>query len=188
MLEKLQQVLNSDSLEGITDSGYHYSSHIKTCEDRRIDIHIASKTAISKASNQGRFADRDFICDKENDVYHCSQGNQLKPREKPQIIARKVFHGYRSGARVCHECWFELKLQRSVLVEHPSLFSLPDDTLLSRYHSQIILKIICYFLKTATIIYIRIKIIYARITSVSFYAIKIIIKPLVYCNISLWDR
>lgn len=104
MLEKSQQVLHSDNLEGIADSGYHNSTHIKTCEDRGIDVYIAGKTATSKASNQGRFARKDFIFDKENDVYHCPQGNRLTRRENPRVIAGKVCHWYRSSATVCHEC------------------------------------------------------------------------------------
>lgn len=104
MLEKAQQVLNSDNLEGLADSGYHNSAQIKSCEDEGIAIYVASKTATSKASNQGCFARKDFRFDKENDVYHCPQGNQLTRRENPQVIAGKTFHCYRSSATVCNEC------------------------------------------------------------------------------------
>jgi len=105
MLEKAQQPLGSDHLEGIADSGYHNSVQIKKCEDQGIDVYVARKTPTSKASNQGRFARKDFRFDQENDVYHCPQGQQLTRSENPRTNqAGKTFHVYRSSATFCNDC------------------------------------------------------------------------------------
>lgn len=104
MLEKAQQSLASDNLEGIADSGYHNNVQIKTCEDQGINIYVACKTPTSKASNQGRFARKDFHFDPENDVYDCPQGHQLTRGENSQTRADKTFHCYRISATLCNDC------------------------------------------------------------------------------------
>ena len=104
MIEKAQDILTSDQLEGLADSGYHDGTEIKACEEQGITVYVAVKKPSTKASKHGRFKRTDFHYDIEKDHYLCPQGNQLLPGEKPQTIAKKNMIRYRMSATVCNAC------------------------------------------------------------------------------------
>jgi len=104
MLEKAQDILASENLEGIADSGYHNGTEIKACEDQGITVYVAVKKASNKASELGRFGRQDFKYDEEQDCYLCPQGNQLLPNKNPQIVAEKNMIRYRISSTTCNAC------------------------------------------------------------------------------------
>lgn len=104
MLEKAQDILKSETLECLADSGYHDGIEIKACEDQGIKVYVAVKKLSTKASKQGRFDRKSFQYDAENDYYRCPQGNQLLPSEKLLKVARKNMTRYRISATICNDC------------------------------------------------------------------------------------
>ena len=104
MLEKAQDILGSENLEGVADSGYHSGTEIKACEDQGITVYVAVKKPSNKASELGRFGRQDFQYDAEQDCYLCPQGNQLLPNKNPQIVAEKNMIRYRISSITCNAC------------------------------------------------------------------------------------
>ena len=104
LLEKAQDILQSDTLEAYGDTGYHTALQIKDCEDMNITAYVAIPKQASPAKQQGRFSNQDFSYDKETDGYQCPQGNQLKPREKPIERDGKRLFVYRGEASFCKTC------------------------------------------------------------------------------------
>jgi transposase len=104
MLEKAQDILKSDTLEAYGDTGYHTALQIKDCDDMNIIAYVAIPKQASPAKQQGRFSNQDFSYDKENNGYHCPQGNQLEPREKPIERDSKRLFVYRGKASFCKTC------------------------------------------------------------------------------------
>jgi hypothetical protein len=104
MLTKAQEVLASENLEGVADSGYHSGPEIKACEDQGIRVYVATKKPTTKASKRGRFSQQDFLYDAEEDHYLCPQGHRLLPNENPQTIAGKAMIRYRISATTCNAC------------------------------------------------------------------------------------
>jgi len=104
MLEKAQEILDSENLTGLADTGYHNGKQLKACEDQEITVYVAIPKQASAAAQQGRFALEDFHYNAEEDCYHCPQGNKLLPRKKPQQKEDKKLFIYRSQATDCNSC------------------------------------------------------------------------------------
>lgn len=104
MLEKAQDILQSENLEAYGDTGYCTALQLKGCEDMKITAYVAIPEQASPAKQQGRFSHQDFCYDKETDCYRCPQGNQLKPREKPIERDSKRLFVYRGKASFCKIC------------------------------------------------------------------------------------
>ncbi|MCF6202572.1 MAG: IS1182 family transposase [Methylococcaceae bacterium] len=104
MLEKAQEVLASENLEGVADSGYHNGIEIKACEDQGITVYVAVKKPSNKAIELGRFGRQDFQYDAEQDCYLCPQGNQLLPNKNHQKVAEKNMIRYRISSIACNAC------------------------------------------------------------------------------------
>ncbi len=104
MLAKAQDVLASENLEGVADSGYHSGPEIKACEDQGIRVYVATKKPTTKASKRGRFSQQDFPYDAQQDHYLCPQGHRLLANKNPQTIAGKTMIRYRISATTCNAC------------------------------------------------------------------------------------
>ena len=75
MLEKAQEIMDSESLIGLGDSGYYNGSQLKACEDQNITVHVAIPDKSKKIGRQKRLTREQFIYDEEQDCYHCPQGS-----------------------------------------------------------------------------------------------------------------
>lgn len=104
MLAKAQEILQSDNLKGLADSGYHSGVQLKECEDMGIEVFVAIPNQSSTAEKQGRFSHKDFEYDKESNSFTCPQGNTLTAGKKPRIRNGKKMHVYRSKASYCNDC------------------------------------------------------------------------------------
>lgn len=104
MLEKAQELLGSEKLTGLADTGYHNGKQLKACEEQDITVYVAIPKQASAAAQQGRFALKDSHYNAEEDYYHCPQGNKLLPRKKPQQKEDKKLFIYRSQATDCNSC------------------------------------------------------------------------------------
>lgn len=104
MLEKTQEILESENLHGLGDSGYHNGLQIKACEEQGIHVYVSARNPSTKASKQGRFDRKDFHYDAQNNCYLCPQGHRLEPCENPQKIAGKNMIRYRTRTSTCHDC------------------------------------------------------------------------------------
>ena len=104
MLEKAQDVLQSDDLDAYADSGYHTGLQLKDCEEQKITAYVAIPKQASAAKMQGRFSNEDFDYDKESNSYQCPQGNRLEPRENSIERDGKRLFVYRGKASFCKVC------------------------------------------------------------------------------------
>ena len=76
MAEKTKQMLNTDTLKVVCDSGYFNEKEISECESNKIECYIAIP---KKASNEdkGKYGLDEFRYDKCKDNYICPQGKEL---------------------------------------------------------------------------------------------------------------
>ncbi len=105
MLEKAQEIINSENLIGLGDSGYYNGSQLKECEDQNITVYVAIPDKSKKISQQKRFTREQFIYNEDQDCYHCSQGNPLiRNGSVTRKSNKKTYAVYKSKASVCSEC------------------------------------------------------------------------------------
>lgn len=105
MLEKAQEIVESDDLIGLGDSGYYNGTQLKACEDQNITVYVAIPDKSKKIGQQKRFTREQFIYDEEQDCYHCPQGNPLTRNGSVTRKSDKKTHAvYKSKVSVCNQC------------------------------------------------------------------------------------
>ena len=104
MLEKAQDILQSDNLDGLGDSGYYSGSQIKACEDQNITVYVAVPDKSKSKAKKGRLTREQFEYDAGQDCYVCPQGEKLTRRGKSIQKGGKNYLRYKSGEAVCAEC------------------------------------------------------------------------------------
>lgn len=104
MLIKAQEILQSENLAGLADSGYYDGNQLKSCEDMGITVYVAIPDKSTAVAAQGRFTRDQFDYDAEQDRYVCPQGNALKPCGKPHQKNDKSMMRYQSLASDCGQC------------------------------------------------------------------------------------
>jgi len=102
MLEKAQDILQSEALTGLADSGYYEGRQLKACEEQQITIYVAIPD--KSQAKKGCLTRNQFTYDAEQDCYYCLEGKPLIPRGKPHQKNGKWMTRYTSKAQVCHEC------------------------------------------------------------------------------------
>ncbi len=104
MLEKAQEVLQSENLTALADSGYFDGSQIKTCEEKNITVYAAVPDKSKRIAEQGRFTREQFDYDVEQDSYICPQGEILNRCGQPRNKENKHYIRYKSKASICGQC------------------------------------------------------------------------------------
>jgi transposase len=104
MLEKAQEILQSENLDGLGDSGYFNGSQIKACEDQNITVYVAVPNKSKSMTKKGRLTREQYEYDAEQDCYICPQGEKLTRRGKPFNKGGKNHIRYKSDADTCAEC------------------------------------------------------------------------------------
>ena len=105
MLEKAQEILESDNLKGLGDSGYYNGSQLKACEEQGITPYVSIPNKSKKLAKQKRFTRDQFIYDAKQDCYHCPEGNPLN--RSSHLLRRsnkKNYICYKSKVTVCDQC------------------------------------------------------------------------------------
>ncbi len=104
MLAKAQDILQSENLTGLADSGYYEGSQLKTCEDQQIIVYVAIPDKSKAIAAKGRFTREQFSYDPEHDSYSCPQGKPLTASGKPHLKNGKQMTRYQSKASDCAQC------------------------------------------------------------------------------------
>ncbi|MGH8560118.1 MAG: transposase [Methylococcales bacterium] len=104
MLEKTQEVLQSENLVGLADNGYYEGNQLKACEEQNIEVYVAIPDKSKAIADEGRFVREEFTYDAEQDGYICPQGSHLTPRGKPHKKNKKWLQTYQSQASDCAVC------------------------------------------------------------------------------------
>lgn len=104
MLKKAQEVLQSENLTGLADTGYYEGNQLKQCEEENICVYVAIPNKSKQMVNQGLFARGQFKYDSEQNVYICPNDAVLKPSGKPHQKNKKWLIRYSSQTRVCNDC------------------------------------------------------------------------------------
>lgn len=79
MAEKSKEVLESESLKVLADTGYYKESELEKCEEQGIECYVPSPKK-STNEKEGRYGVEDFKYDEEKDMYICLEGKELTYR------------------------------------------------------------------------------------------------------------
>lgn len=109
MLKKAQNILQSDRLTGLADSGYYEGNQLKECEDQNISVYVAIPDKTKAKKKQGCFTREDFSYHVQQDCYYCPQGNVLPRYGKLRIKNNKQQMRYMSKKKDCHVCTMRSK-------------------------------------------------------------------------------
>jgi hypothetical protein len=104
MLAAAQDILQSENLTGLADTGYYDGNQLRTCEQQNMTVYVAIPDKSKAIAAKGRFTREQFSYDDQQDSYHCPQGNLLSPTDKPQQKNGKTLIHYKSNATDCRHC------------------------------------------------------------------------------------
>jgi transposase len=104
MLAKAQNILQSENLTGLADSGYYEGNQLKTCEDQHITVYVAIPDKSKAIAAKGRLTRDQFSYDPEQNCYRCPQGNPLTASDKAHQKNGKWLTHYKSKAVDCRQC------------------------------------------------------------------------------------
>jgi transposase len=103
MINKAQNILASENLTVLADSGYYEGNQIKQCEDQQITAYVAISDR-SSVNTQGRYSRDKFTYNIESDTYSCPQGMPLTRYGTPHRINNKTYARYKSKVAACKQC------------------------------------------------------------------------------------
>lgn len=104
MLEKAQEVLQSERLVGLADTGYHSGEQIQQAEAKGFEVYVPEPKATTAAEKDGRFTREQFQYDETADRYTCPNGEVLEACGKPQERGGKRVQAYKSKVSACAAC------------------------------------------------------------------------------------
>lgn len=104
MLNQAQEILRSEQLTGLADSGYFEGNQLKSCEEQGLTVYVAIPDKSKAVAAEGRFTREQFAYDAEQDRYLCPQGHPLTRCGKPQQKNAKWRTRYQSQASACKAC------------------------------------------------------------------------------------
>jgi transposase len=102
MLEKAQEVLRSEQLIGLADTGYYNGEQIKLANEKGIEIYVPIPQKHGPKVPEGRFTRDQFTYDSENDCYVCPQGEKLLRYGKLRKLNN--CYSYESKKSACKTC------------------------------------------------------------------------------------
>lgn len=104
MMEKSKEILRSDKLTGLADSGYYDGEQIKACEENQMSVYVAVPDSQKERKKRGYLTLDEFTYDAQQDCYICPQGQSLTPYGKPFKQNDKWRMRYASKAKDCGDC------------------------------------------------------------------------------------
>jgi hypothetical protein len=104
MLEKAQEVLQSEALTGLADSGYYSGEQLKQAHEQGIELYVPIPNKKGTAEKEGRFTRDRFIYDGEKECYHCPQGEPLARYGKLRAQGHRNVWIYKSKKSACKNC------------------------------------------------------------------------------------
>jgi transposase len=104
MLEKAQEVLQSEQLTVLADAGYYNGDQLKQAEDQGISVYVPIPKTVDAAAKDGRFGREQFQYDEASDSYQCPQGESLSRSDYARERGKRKAHVYQSKPSVCKDC------------------------------------------------------------------------------------
>jgi transposase len=104
MLEKAQEILQSERLAGLADTGYHSGEQIQQAEEKGFEVYVPEPKTTTSAEKDGRFTRDRFRYDEAQDRYTCPNGEALEACGKPQERDGKRVQAYKSKVSACADC------------------------------------------------------------------------------------
>ena len=101
MLRRAKSILRTNNFTSLYDKGYHTGSEFEIADELGIDVLVAIPKVATNAPDTA-YNVQNFTYDKENDLYICPQGNELKTTGKLHKGATYNFKRYTTKA--CKTC------------------------------------------------------------------------------------
>ena len=114
------QIKEDETLTVLADKGYYTGSEIKECHENGIETIVSPKKNANEKKEE-RYQKRNFTYNKEEDVYICPEGNQLKTNgqwyNKNSGTGRKSYkvQHYKISYSKCDACPFKQECVGSLL-------------------------------------------------------------------------
>lgn len=104
MLEKAQEVLQSEQLIGLADTGYYSGEQVKLANEKGIEIYVPVPKRHGPTVKDGQFTREQFRYDAEIDCYLCPQGERLVRYGKLCEHSNRKAWAYKSKRSICKNC------------------------------------------------------------------------------------
>lgn len=101
MLRRAKTILGSTNFTALYDKGYHTGTEFQIASDLDIDVMVAIPSVAAQSPNP-KYNVENFIYDKENDKYICSQNKELITTGK--IHKAKTYNFKRYTTKACMTC------------------------------------------------------------------------------------
>jgi len=76
MAIKTKELLQVEEINVLADKGYHTGEELEKCGENNITTYVSPKAPATK--DEGLYPVTSFVYDKENDLYICPQGNEMR--------------------------------------------------------------------------------------------------------------
>jgi len=93
MLQRAKTILRTNEFTSLYDKGYHTGSEFETAGNLGIDVLVAIPKVASQAPNP-EYNVENFKYDKENDLYVCPEGKELRTNGKLHKTVKSSFKRY----------------------------------------------------------------------------------------------
>jgi transposase len=104
LLEKAQEILPSDHLIGLADSGYYSGEQLKQADEKGIEIYVPIPKKNGSTEKGGRFTRDQFTYDAESDCYQCPQGERIARCGQLRTQGNRKVWIYKSKKSACKNC------------------------------------------------------------------------------------
>jgi len=101
MSDKAKEIMEVESLVNLADAGYYDSADITACEESGVTCLVAKGAAGGPKKEEG-FNRKDFVWDREKDVYICPCHQELRRRGKRHVSYEEYI--VYSNIKACREC------------------------------------------------------------------------------------
>lgn len=102
MSEEVKEILEVEKITILADAGYYDGQDIANCEENGVNCLVAKPAAGGPKKEEG-YNRKDFVYDKEKDVYVCPCGNELPYKCDREHISGRDYFVY-SSPEACKNC------------------------------------------------------------------------------------
>lgn len=104
MSVQAKDILKSESINIVADTGYYSAKDIKKCGDENIEVIVPEANRTKQRLAQGKFSRDDYKYDQDSDCYICPNNVRINKTKSKQIKNDKVCFKYVSPAATCKIC------------------------------------------------------------------------------------